>query len=602
MPTFRNIRKLSCGCLFWIALILAIFFTALGFFLAERVQAAPADLGSQTPPHPVTPDYDIVLVSDQSLSMWDCDGVGSDPDLLRVDAVHLFVNYLGADSSSERFRLGLIHFGGEPRQLAPLTDLGDETSRRQLTDIAADPEPIPWTNQLLALEEAQRMLQQTGRPDSRRVIVLLTDGEPIGPQQKPIVKDHYAAALQALAAELALQETDLFIVQLTNPNTTCNERVINEWMELWHQLAQQTPNGAVHTANEAADLLPVYHAIVRDLIARDTGGTADSRALAEAALLDSSRPLLIDVPVHEPLASMTLVILKEDPNTFAEVSGPGGETPATSAAGVTITGDGSSQEIWRLEEPQQGLWQVALNGDGEVTVWQDRVRPRPTPTPTATATATSTPTPTATATPTSTPTETPTQVPTATERPTATSTNTPQPTATATIVPTDSPTATPTATETVTPLPPPLEASTPAGPSLWPFFLLGPLVLGAMVVGGSVWRRNRGRHLLQGELIPVRTPDAATTAGEMLSLDLSHQRVRRFRLGRRGKGQWRLTGWEGSTSITAGRDDKVRIAPSDRPAAPVLVNDQTIFQEIELRDGDQIDCGNYRFRYENLLL
>ncbi|RIK30116.1 MAG: hypothetical protein DCC55_37425, partial [Chloroflexi bacterium] len=68
----RALIQLTCGCLvvLFLLLVLAVL---LIFLLAQQAHA-------QSPPI-----YDIVLVIDQSGSMWDCGGQGTDPDQLRVD-------------------------------------------------------------------------------------------------------------------------------------------------------------------------------------------------------------------------------------------------------------------------------------------------------------------------------------------------------------------------------------------------------------------------------------------------------------------------------------------------------------------------------------
>ncbi|MCX7668520.1 MAG: hypothetical protein N2439_00415 [Anaerolineae bacterium] len=84
---------------------------------------------------PTPPPREIVLVIDHSPSMWDCDGVGTDPQLLRVDAARLFIQYLGADSVAMH-RLAVLHFGGEVVPVAPLTDLSTSCGRAVATNWA----------------------------------------------------------------------------------------------------------------------------------------------------------------------------------------------------------------------------------------------------------------------------------------------------------------------------------------------------------------------------------------------------------------------------------------------------------------------------------
>jgi len=105
---------------------------------------------------------------------------------------------------------------------------------------------------------------------------------------------------------------------------------------------------------------------------------------------------------------------------------------------------------------------------------------------------------------------------------------------------------------------------------------------------------------LRGELVPVRTPDATQTGGEMLSLDLGSRRLRRLVLGARGKGQWRLSGWNGNAWLEPTADGQTRIVP-EGAAGQVVLNGMPLIRPAILHDGDQLTLGGYRLRYDNLL-
>lgn len=620
MNIFKFLERMTCGCLVIILAVIVAAAVALTLLLTRDAHAqaepaspdaglneAPASAQTSAAHEPLNaqapaPRVNIALASDNSLSMWDCDGMGSDPEMLRVDAINLFAAYLGADSNRERFRLGLIHFGGVAEQMAPLTTIDSDASRQFLASVAADPQPIPWTDQLEALGAAQQMLSESAAEaaDARRVILLLTDGEPAWPEEIVLEPAQYADDLRALTAQIAADGTDLFIVQLTNPNTTCNQRVIEEWMGVWRELAGMTANGEVFTATRAADLLPIYHAIVRDLLVRDTGKIAESLALVEEADIPANQVVTVDVPVEAELSSMTLVVLKANPDTTVEVVGPQGRAAAEASSAAAVTGEGGKQEVWRFDVPQLGLWQVRLSGEGRVTVWQDRIRPEPTPTPRPTATPTATPPPTMTPTPTHTATATPTPAPTPTE--TATPTNAPTETATPTRTPTETPS--PTIAPTHTPMPTPVPAAQEPRRSLpfW-FWFAAPLAAVLLVGGGYAAVRQPHTHL-SGELIPLRTPVQSLELGPN---DLAAQKISRFHMGRRGRGAWRLDGWQGGACIELGPQERIQIAPDaaaadNNPAHTVTVNGRPIYHAVELNDGDIIACGDYQFKYQNLLL
>lgn len=565
MRILKRVERRSCGCCLFVALGFLLLVAGLTFLI---VKAASAE--------GLPPAYDVVLVSDQSPSMWDCDGIGTDPELLRVDAARLFISYLGVDSSA-RYRLGLLHFGGQVEQVAPLTDLADAAAREALTAAASAPQAINWTDPLAALDAAGRMVQEAGRPGSRRLIVLLTDGEPApNPTTGAYDAARYVAALQARAQTFAEMDTALAVVLLSDLRTSCGRRVASTWAERWSEIAERTPGGACYTASQAEDLLPVYYAIVRELVGRAGG----SEPVATLTLTEAA-PFVLDVPVTEPLASLILTIWKGNPTTRVAVQDPVGRAATADQADVTVIGhtqgaqrDSSvgREEVWRIEQPALGTWQVILTGQGRVRVWQDRL-PLPTPTPSPTPRPSATPTASATPPPTSTATARPSATPTALARPRI-------------IRLTPTPTAAPT-----TGL---VSSASPAGRRLlWPLMAgVGVLGLGGVAGGAAVRRRNG--PFLSGQLIPLVTPAAAP----LLPRDLDSERRRQIVLGRGGHGPWGLPGWPGALRLTAVSRRTVSISPL---AGEATVDGQPVQRPTDLQDGAVIGCGEYRIRYENLL-
>ena len=586
------IKKLftqSCGCL--TVILLAALLILLGWFW--RDSAAAASLPQAQPPT----NQDIVLVSDQSMSMFTCDGVGTDPDLLRVDAVNLFAGYLGADGEPGRYRLGLIHFGGQVQPMAPLTDIGSSAMRQQLAAVAANPEPIPWTDPLLGIQAAAQMLAAEGRSDSRQTILLLSDGQPAWSVDVQRTTEEYRAGLRAAVADLAARNISLYIVHLSNPITSCSQEVDVAWLDLWKELATTTPQGQLYTATGPRNLLDVYLNIVRQLV-----GMPDAEVTASGGTLDGATGLSVPVTVTVPLERMSLVIWKAQPETEVQLFTPQGVLLAPDDVRVRVTGREmqSRQEIWRIEQPEMGIWSVQLAGRGDVIVWQDRVPlPTPTPSPTLPPTATPTLTPTPTVTPTATPTETPTATPTATAthtpQPTATNTPSPTPTATATATFTPSPTHTPTATPTEIIIPAPEPPTTERGP-WWPWAAGG---LGSVSLLALLMMRmlRPAPNYLSGQLVPI---DGPADELALLTLDLGAERRRTFQLGTGAKEAiWRLAGWEGSADIRLTPDGQALL---EIKKGSVAVNNLALHQARPLNDGDVIQFGPYRMRYDNLLL
>jgi Mg-chelatase subunit ChlD len=564
MRQLRSLERRSCGCCLFTVLVFLLLIGGLIFLAARKASAAaPAEMG--------TPAYDVVLVSDQSPSMWDCDGIGTDPQMLRVDATRLFINYLGADSSS-RYRLALLHFGGQVTQIAPPTELGDAAGRQKLIDAASHPQPIPYTDHLLALRAATNILHDAGLPESRRLVVMLTDGEPApNPAASSTAYDdaRYAQALRDQATTLANAGASLAVVLLSDLRTSCGRHAAQDWTARWAEIAESTPGGALYTAGQSDDLLPIYHAIVRGLMG--AGGAAEQ---PKQAVL-SQQPFIVDVPVTGSLASLVLTVWKDDRNVSVQVRDPAGKAVAGGQANVTVTGQDavSREEIWRIDRPGAGNWQVVLSGQGRVMVWQDRLpllTPRsPAPTITASAAATAAPTDT----------------PTLTPRPSPSPEDTPVPSPALTPVPAEPPAA--------IPAPPSPPASTPVTPpGTWLYVAGG----GALLLALAGWGVTRSRGpFLTGQLVPVAVPAGSDLA---IPLDLGRDRRKGVLVGKHGTGRWRLPDWPATVRLSASDRRTVTIGNVE---GEVSVNGQPLRHPKTLEDGAVIACGEYRLRYENLL-
>lgn len=573
------VRK-TCGCIALLILVLIALVVALTLLLYDALQAAEhSDAVSGA---------DVVLLIDSSLSMWECSGVGSDPHMLRVDAASLFIHYLGADSSNPAYRIGLVHFGGVAVEMAPLTAVHTEAARSQLVNAISEPKPIRWTDPLAALHMAQEMFDRIETPAPQRMILMLTDGEPAWPSDQPQTEASYTEQLRQVVADLAVAQIDLFVVQLNDEKSTCNQSAIGRWMSRWHELAAMTPRGAVYHATSAANLLPIYHSIVADLT-----GVVETAALTEETFLPEVGALEVAAPVEMELASMTLVIMKEDAATLTRIVSPGETLLTLGSRRVTMTGGDGLHEIWRIERPAIGEWKVVLQGRGRVTVWQDRI---PAPSPTPTPSPTETPAAMHTETPTETPTPSPTETSTPTPGETPTSSPTPSATVTETVAATSSPIFTPMATASATAThAPPAPLPTTPGEDRWAFWLWSVVIAFVAVLGGVVGAGRHRRGVLSGQLVAMEGPAGASLPALQ---DLSTEGRRVLRLGRRGDQGWRLEGWTGDATLHADASGGVVVTPID---GEIELNGRPLKRAARLRDRDELLCGPYRIRYENLL-
>lgn len=521
----------------------------------------------------------VYLLIDNSLSMWEKEGIGSDPDLLRIEAARLFISYLGVDSQLIH-HLGVIFFGGEARQVVPLTPLTDDARRAELAQLIADPPRMRWTNPVAALDLAEQSFKTASDTPPRRVIVLLTDGKPeMSNAPTPAETTATIAQLRESAARLAQQDISLVIILLQNTATDADPDIEQTFVPLWQEIAAATPLGRFYRARQSEELLDVYHDIVVSLTGRQTAGVVFQTQVQTST---------VERIVVEPdLAQLTLVVRKSDPALEVTIRRPDGRRLQPNEPGLQYAGQPgqSREEVWAINQPPPGEWLIQLNGQGMVTVWKDFYPAPPTPTFTPSPTFTST----------STPTRTPTSTPT------------PTPSVTATPFP--SPTLPPSATPHLPVVPPP---SSPSPPSfsdhlIWAAALS---LSGLGLVVGLWWwlRQQRTRPLLEGTLRWLAAPAATSAQTIPARFDLDQLRRSEIRLGNEPDAELSLPPAGSVVSVTvrlvARRepDGQLSIAVVTEPAASdhVRVNNVPVSGEWPLQDGDVLEVGGYRFRYENL--
>ncbi|MBX3057916.1 MAG: VWA domain-containing protein [Anaerolineae bacterium] len=418
----------------------------------------------------------VWLLIDNSNSTFEMGGVGSDPDLLRMDAARLFLTYLGVDERGLTHQAGVIFFGSTAETAVPLTPLTDDEQRAQLFAQIANPPRMGWTDHLAALTMAQEQLATLTTPHYP-AIIMLTDGKgewADSSTQNPIPEEQtaYITALRQKSQELADADIPLFIILLANEVTDADPDIAAIWQPLWQEMSAANPSGRFYVARTADQLPDIYHDIVVALTERQTAGVVLDTAVTGHSLQT------LEIPAG--LAQITLVIRKSSPTQTITIQTPGQVTlaedlPFARHAGGHGAGDAGREEIWVIEQPPPGMWTLRLDGSGQITIWQDYLpAPTPVPVPTVLATATIT---------------SPPVHPTAVATIAATVTAAPSPTTTrAVIAP---------ATSLDKPIMRPPDTSTP-GPR-WPWAAAG-VVLTGMGTAVLYWRRQRQRPCVTGLL------------------------------------------------------------------------------------------------------
>lgn len=329
----------------------------------------------------------VVLLIDNSNSMYDLRGIGSDPDLLRIEAARLFVASLGVDADEADHWLGVIFFGGDAQAVVPLTPLRDDTRRGEIAELIARPERMRWTDPNEALELAHTMLfDDSALTAHRPVVILLTDGKPQWSGQP--AEDEvsaYVARTRELTARFRERGAAIFVVLLANEATEGDPEITQRYRPLWQEIASATPPGRFYELRSADDLISVYHAIVVALSgARTDGAVVEAQATGDT--------LRWPVAVEAGLARVAFVVYKSEPDLAVGILRPDGRRVNPTDPRVRLAGQGRHQ-VWAVDAPEAGLWTVLINGRGRVTVWKDYwpVTSAPSPMPAATLASRHTP-------------------------------------------------------------------------------------------------------------------------------------------------------------------------------------------------------------------
>ncbi len=222
---------------------------------------------------------DLIFVLDNSGSMHE-----NDPDILTKSMVSAFIKEL-----KKVDRVGIIIFDESARLAVPLTLLDTPASRKKLSGALNQ---INYhgqrTNTPAAIERAVYELRTTGRPDSRRSIVFLTDGIiDTGDASRDV--DMTKWLIEDLTSECAGLEIKIFGVAFTEKAD----------FHLIQSLAAKT-DGAYFRSLVAKDISKAFNEIVA-LLNADTEDTVETIA----APMEPVEPL---EPVNalEPVESLEM--------------------------------------------------------------------------------------------------------------------------------------------------------------------------------------------------------------------------------------------------------------------------------------------------------
>jgi|GEM_PF-5125407 len=398
----RTAARGATGCCLAVAII--GFVLALGSCVGlgwgmAKLSAAPA-VSTPAPPADIGgfDGTDVVIVLDQSGSLFGSNGRASDPALLRMSGARLLVDYLGAEAAPGVWRIGVVHFGTRARLAVPLSDPSTADGRDALMAGLADPAPEGWTAIGAALDVALAEAYDSPRAQAgRRVaIVLFTDGLPQtadAPSAAP--SDNAGRALDRDLARLVDHGAAWITVLLAPADATTPATERAAWTAIWTDVAARR-DGRLLVATAPADLLGVYHTIARDLVGH---ASVPLPTAAPADIAAGGRPIAVAPGTRR------MKVVAAGPDGAVDIDLVRPSLTAVAAAdddvlAVHRSPDGRSS-IWSLDQPAAGTWRLRSDDGAAYQAWADTaivtstartsspVNTTPTATATLVATATS---------------------------------------------------------------------------------------------------------------------------------------------------------------------------------------------------------------------
>ncbi len=283
-------------------------------------------------PAPSSDKVDLVLVLDSSGSM-----LLTDPNRLRDEGTKLLLRSL-----HEGDRIGVIDFADGAKIVKPLTDFTKDTEgllENAVSNISSTGE---YTDLHSGIQAAQNMLQEGGREEARKVIVLLSDGkmEPNPAKGNPDALTN--TLLNDNLPELKAKEIKVYTLYFS-------ERADQE---LLSQIAAATDGVNWYTPN--ADKV---HESFAELFL----------AVKKPQIVPmTSKGLKIDDEIDEA----TFYLNKDEGTEIAVISPDGTKITESSKPENVRWFRGQKFEVVTVENPEVGLWQLAgvSANDGYATV------------------------------------------------------------------------------------------------------------------------------------------------------------------------------------------------------------------------------------------
>jgi hypothetical protein len=267
---------------------------------------------------------DVVLVMDSSGSM-----KKTDPDSLRIPAAKLFISLLGKND-----RAGVMSFSESATLLKGLTAADNDEHRAELLhateNITSDG---LYTNLYDAMDKGRELLISTGRSDSQKILVLMSDGMmDVGDaaRDKELISD--------MSGNLTKRLKDEGIKVYTIAFTNQSDR------RLLEKVSKRT-DGFYNLALADSDLHVIFTSIFESLKAPEM-------------LPMAKNGFLIDKSVEE----VTIVATKATPETIIQLDAPDGQGYTYKSRNSGIKWFLSNKfDMITVKLPVEGRWEILFS-------------------------------------------------------------------------------------------------------------------------------------------------------------------------------------------------------------------------------------------------
>lgn len=355
---------------------------------------------------------DILFLVDQSGSMGgssygDTRGLAAqDPDGLRFRAVEFAVDWLGSFRAQQALldnrldvNVAVVNFGGlnspngitqsaqildttlpwEPVSPSTLQDW-DRQRESILSALSAEAfgnRNLGSTNFVSAFEEAFNLFDQRPNDNNLKVIVVLTDGEPCAPGlfnisrncNSQIDKENHMADLTNMVnSEFGSANSLIYTIAINSDPQAFQDYFINAW--------ETITQGRLYQLTDSRRVGQTMNEILIDLGQQMSPETDGQLTLGQQ--LDLRGGASFVVPPYQQLMSVT--VFKTDATNTLNVTLPDGDVlAAVTDRTQTVTGTNTPIEIWRILNPEPGLWQFDVaGGNSEATASVDLLRAKST--------------------------------------------------------------------------------------------------------------------------------------------------------------------------------------------------------------------------------